>query len=219
MTITPDDPNAKHLASGEPPFYNDQSNFFSFYKIGNIGIIGYSGVGDLERTLSDFKQACAYFADSPPPAGIFILGHWNYANTGVSSGMDTPAIRSQVQKFKGCDIGDSLRYIDGHTHCNVVQERGESSPIGFMSGARGMIDSGKCLPMMGFTFVDSSRDNKLRVYHFHEHGAHAIGGKGHAAIKDCVTNTSSLHACTHLAELWLEADLTPPSDKVELATE
>jgi len=208
FTITPD--NAQPLLGkkkDEPQqFNNDQSNFFWYHKIGNLGFVGYSGVGDLNRTLADFQQACAYFAGSPPPGGIFILGHWNHANAGVSPGMETPAIRRRVLEMKGCDIGDSLRYIDGHVHCNLVQEKGDLQPVGFMSGARGMIDY-HCLPTMGFTFIDSSRDNKLRIFHFHEHGELVKPGEGYSAIFDCVTKTGSLFACTHLAELWLEADL------------
>ncbi len=194
-------------------FYNDQSNFMWYNLLGNLGFISYGGVGSLDRAMSNMREACAYFGRTKP-AFIFLLGHFNEHSNGMEDGMDVPTLRGALAAIPGCDIGDRLKFVDGHQHCNYVQTNGKKEPIGFMSGARGMVadfDSG-CLPMIGFTYIDSSRDGKLRIWYFSEH---TLTSSQYDEILGCVKSTRSLHACTHLATLWLETDLPQNRLKTE----
>ena len=46
--------------------------------------------------------------------------------------MSVPEVYSEISKYPGCDIGDKLKFFDGHTHCNNMQGKGATEEIGFM---------------------------------------------------------------------------------------
>ena len=204
---------------------NRNANFLWYYTLGNLGFIGYNGAATREETLPELRKACRSFLEPDGAAApwarrrrprfVFLLGHWNHDGDGADPGMDVPAIYRELRQMPGCDIGDRLKFFDGHAHCNYVQEQGSREPVGFMVGGRGMIDE-TCLPQSGFTFIDSATDNKLRVYHFAEH---TIAKSTHRAVYDCVRlNRGNVRNCLQHAALWLETDLHSDDEDDELDT-
>jgi len=200
-SISPDiDPHNSSNADGSD-MRNAAENFFWYHKLGNLGFIGYSGAATVNETLEHLQQACAYFETSKP-AFVFIATHWNEPGEGAEEGMQAPTIRNAILEMPGCDLGDRIKYLDGHVHCNAIQENGANEAVGFTIGGRGMWDL-TCLPVAGFLYIDSSRDDMLRVFHFKEH---TLFKNNHPEILACVQQ-QGIGSCTHLAELWLETPL------------
>ncbi|GMI07591.1 hypothetical protein TrLO_g8272 [Triparma laevis f. longispina] len=67
-----------------------------------------------------FEEACSYFKEAGAST-IFALGHWNDGGQTVSPQMSTPDLRTKLSTIEGCDLGESLTYMDGHT---CVGEKG-----------------------------------------------------------------------------------------------
>lgn len=196
------DPDQVQNRSFHNDFKNKARNFLWYHKMGNLGFVGYAGAATLEESMLELREACAYFSESKP-AFIFVLGHWNEAGDGCDDDMTVPAVRQALLEVPGCDVGDRLKFFDGHAHCNVQQGAGALEPVGWTIGGHGMDDL-SCMPQYGFVFVDSSRDSKLRVYYFQEH---TLFSNNYDAILQCVQDKGAIAQCTHLAHLWLETDL------------
>ena len=111
-------------------------NFFSYFEIGNVGFLLFSGGYDYKDTKPYFEEGCAWLKEAKP-AVAFIAGHWNDAGLGCSSQMDVPAVYEEIRGFDGCaqlDQANNLKYIMGHTHCNKVTTK----DVGFMVAGQGM---------------------------------------------------------------------------------
>jgi len=178
---------------------NEASNFVAYHKLGNLGFLTFSGAAKFEDNLPYFKSACDYF-DRTQPAAVFLLGHWNTEGMGCEGDMTTPTVREELMKIPSCArFGERLKYMDGHEHCNYVQAVGKSEPYGFMIGAHGMDDH--CDPQYGFLYVDSTGGRV--ALHYFEVDSEKRGDR-FDAIMDCVNTKGGLHACTGLADTWLD---------------
>ena len=103
-------------------FLNNHTNFVWYNKIGNLGFIGYSGATGFEETKPYFEEACAFMEnEQPAPDVIFLLGHWNQENAGCAVDMETQDVHHAIVTMPGCSGGDRLKYIDGHEHCNLLE--------------------------------------------------------------------------------------------------
>ena len=136
------------------PALATSSNFFSYYMIGNVGVISYSNAASWATMEPSFEEACGYF-EKLAPASVLIMSHWSYANQDGSLD-DAPTITQRLrQTFAGCA---NAMTMFGHSHCNDEN----SSPctnIGegdcYMIGATGMSDSA-CDAHYGFVYLDST---------------------------------------------------------------
>jgi hypothetical protein len=167
--------------------------------IGNLGFIAYVGAASFDESEEYFQAACQYMAETKP-ATVVLLGHWNSNGAGCVANMSVPEVYKEIQKFEGCDIGDKLKYFDGHVHCNKKQGAGHKEEVGFMIGGHGMSGCGQ----YGFGYVDST-GGKLRVWYFEERNA---SEDKYPLLRSCLQqHGGQAGLCLHLAELWLESDL------------
>ena len=67
------------------------SNFFSYYMLGNVGFISYSGAHSYDEMLPYFEEACSYL-DAQAPAAVLLQGHWNTQGLGCPSEMNVPEV-------------------------------------------------------------------------------------------------------------------------------
>ncbi len=167
---------------------NSGSNFLWYNKIGAIGFLGFNGAALPDDEDPYFDEACNYFASSPP-SSIYVLGHWDADSNGI---IGVPDLRAKLATYEGCSkFGDKLKYLDGHTHCNYVQEK----DIGFMIGGHGM---GGCT-QFGFAYVKNDGAGNDSVYYFEEHSASA---DNYDEILSCISS-SGIEGCLSLATKWL----------------
>lgn len=143
----------------------DPSNFFSYYTIGNVGVIGYSDAYDWSSYSSSFQEACGYFGQEKP-AHVLVLAHWSGPDHGCASGMDAPSVLIKVRAIPGCK---SALTVFGHQHCNRRDgnghcQNGTGGVSCFLLGAGGMPDSA-CDAHYGFLYLDSTGPS-LKLLHF-----------------------------------------------------
>jgi len=182
---------------------NKAENFVVYHKLGNVGFLSFSGAASFAESKPYFQQACQYFQKSKP-AVVFLLGHWNSGGMGCEGDMDTPDVRRELLALHECSfLGEKLKYMDGHKHCNYVQDK-DSEPFGFMIGANGMSDA--CEPQNGFLFLDSTY-GRVKLQYF-EVNSQSKGDR-FQQILDCVQHSGGLAGCTSLAETWLDVPATP----------
>ncbi|CAE8598400.1 unnamed protein product [Polarella glacialis] len=191
-------------------FQNVGTNFLVYHKLGNIGFLGFSGAAEFNDTLPHFKEACQYFNESKP-ATVFLLGHWNKDNDGARPGMSVPEVRTELLKLPECAfLGDRLKYMDGHQHCNFVHDKDATGPFGFMIGAHGM-DDDSCEAQAGFLFMDSTK-GRVRLHYFET--ASESRGDRFEEILACVTS-HGLAGCTQLADTWLDIPAAVQESTIE----
>lgn len=206
------DPVASTLASGDDfldfsvdpderaefkTFQNVGTNFLVYHKLGNVGFLGFSGAAPFDEMQPHFEEACTYFQESQP-AVVFLLGHWNQVEMGCEKNMAVPETRAALLSLPECAfLGDRLKYMDGHEHCNYVQEHDEE-PFGFMIGAHGMND--RCQAQYGFLFLDSTQ-GRVKLHYFEL--ASDKRGDRFDEIYECV-EAKGLAECTQYADTWLD---------------
>ncbi|CAJ1385044.1 unnamed protein product [Effrenium voratum] len=187
---------------------NVGTNFLVYHKLGNIGFLGFSGAALFSDMLPYFSEACDYF-EREQPAVVFLLGHWNSKGMGCGTGMSVPAVRKELLALTSCStLGNRLKYMDGHEHCNYVQDN-KTEPVGFMIGAHGMDDSA-CEAQYGFLYLDST-DARVRLYYFEVQSE--SGGDKYDDLLKCVS-TGGLSACTSMAQKWLDVPAEPGTSPV-----
>ncbi|GAB5364000.1 hypothetical protein AAMO2058_000931900 [Amorphochlora amoebiformis] len=153
-------------------------NFQSYFKIGNLGFISYSG---------------AYSKDKVDISSAYILGHWNDDGLGCPSGMEVPSIHASVENIEGCKgLGDKLGYFMGHTHCNVVKEKG----LGFMVAGMGMEGCGN----FGVPIVDST-SGTTKVYYYPIQDVNVEGSDKYSDVVGCF-ESKGVGSCQDLAMVW-----------------
>mmetsp|Transcript_14443 Transcript_14443/g.22783 ORF Transcript_14443/g.22783 Transcript_14443/m.22783 type:complete len:123 (-) Transcript_14443:1899-2267(-) len=120
--------------------------------------------------------------------------------------MTAQSVRRFLLSLDGCNIGDRLKFIDGHTHCNRIQLEGQAEPVGFTIGGHGMLQP---IPhncnQDGFLFLQSSKTS-VQIYYF-ENANIAKGAviDNYDKIYDCVRHRSKLANCVEFAQLWLNS--------------
>eukprot|EP00516_Mucochytrium_quahogii_P008616 CAMPEP_0203748920 /NCGR_PEP_ID=MMETSP0098-20131031/3669_1 /ASSEMBLY_ACC=CAM_ASM_000208 /TAXON_ID=96639 /ORGANISM=" , Strain NY0313808BC1" /LENGTH=539 /DNA_ID=CAMNT_0050637837 /DNA_START=2029 /DNA_END=3645 /DNA_ORIENTATION=- len=205
MSIMPDG-----TTQGHNSVRNSNSNFFFYHKIGNLGFIGYNGVGGKAETDEWLKTACKYFAKGKRPASIFLLQHFNTQEGYLDKGMSSKQVRKRVLKFEGCDIGDRLKYIMGHQHCNYIDEHGEAEPVGFLMGAHGMHNDAPGQPVCnqdGFMYIRTT-DSYLTVYYFENSNFDVKTGKtvdNYDKIIKCIGENGGLSNCVEHGKVWVNS--------------
>lgn len=192
------DPDAEDADSQAslPPL----TNFFSYYKMGNVGFISYSGAHDYISTAPYLEEACDYFNANPPDA-VLLLGHWNSRGLGCSSDMSVPEFYKEILEIPSCSgLGDKLRYVMGHLHCNTVVE----PDVGFMVAGQGMTaEHLECDGKYGLPFVDTYGGN-FSIYYFDIQKYDEYDN--YDVIIDCI-KTNGISQCYHLAEVWTSVPL------------
>lgn len=120
---------------------------------------------------------------------------------GCDEPMDVPDLYARVKAMPGCDaMGDSLRYVMGHTHCNVVT----APEVGFMVAGMGMeafTDPVTCQgggANFGIPVVDTN-GGRVRIHYFPLDTADEYD-----AALSCVQEKGVAN-CYDLATLWLDA--------------
>lgn len=177
------------------------SNFFTYSMIGNVAFISFSGEGSWSQQESYFKEACEYVGEQDPDL-LVLLGHWDADNLGCQSGMAAPEAYNRIMGFSGCgNLGDRVKYFEGHTHCNHITQ----TNTGFMVGSFGMTGCGD----FGIPIMDT-RDGQAVLYYF------LLGSNGRrnskwSAIMDCF-KSSGFSACKHYAQQWMQQDLPSSSN-------
>jgi len=165
------DPDAGATVKGRwPNNLPTADNFLSYYSVGNVGFITYSGAHAWDDYREGvFEEACAYFSgevESDATAVIYLAGHWNRQEMGATAcaqGMDTPSVYRRLSSFKGCDSG-KLRYVAGHEHCNeVMDEDAQGSPVGYLLGGTGVYSGSSGCNIFGFAYTDTSDARELVV--------------------------------------------------------
>jgi len=165
------DPDAGATADARwPNSLPAADNFLSYYSVGNVGFITYSGAHAWDDYRDGaFEEACAYFSgevENDATSVIFLAGHWNQQELGATScapDMDTPSIFQRLSSLKGCDSG-KLRYVTGHTHCNEIMDQdAQGSPIGYLLGGTGVYSGSSGCNSFGFAYTDTSDERELVV--------------------------------------------------------
>jgi hypothetical protein len=83
--------------------------------------------------------------------------------------------------------------MDGHTHCNYVQEK----DVGFMIGGSGMQGCGQ----FGFEYVDST-GGELQIYYFELERVNTTSRSDE--ILNCIEE-KGVSECTSLATIWFDS--------------
>ena len=198
---------------------NTASNLVWYNAIGDTAYIGVSGAFSEQVLSPHLNAACAWLAseierDSSGIRWLFLLGHWDKDTSQQGeqcdpcSHMSTPSIYQRLRNTSGCrEFGNRLKYMDGHTHCNYVQEvdaEGTGEALGLMIGGSGMDGCGQ----FGFEYVDST-ENQLKVFYFE---LEREGSPSRAEeILTCIEK-HGIGNCTELAKVWYDSNSDMHSD-------
>jgi hypothetical protein len=201
---------AKILGAGNLPAVD---NSFFYHQIGNLGFIGFSGAYPLGMLKPRVSEACAWLSTQRGLEAAFLLGHWDKDNDGASNQTSAPGMYEIARGLPGCtELADKgrLKFVMGHTHCNVPHPHGYEE-TGFMVSGQGMQHG--CFPdyesttNYGVPVVDST-GGRLRMWYFPvvamAHGK--VVNDTFDAVHTCVDG-QGWRACTHLAHLWLDQAL------------
>mmetsp|Transcript_91044 Transcript_91044/g.208645 ORF Transcript_91044/g.208645 Transcript_91044/m.208645 type:complete len:607 (-) Transcript_91044:393-2213(-) len=174
------------------------SNSFWYNAVGNVGFIGFSNAYEWWQLEGYFQEACAWAQETQPQL-VVLLGHWDAVNLGCQAGEDTPDVFRKVQSIPACSaLGDSLKYVVGHNHCNEIMQ----ADTGFMLGAFGMSGCGQ----FGLPVLDT-RNNRAKLYYFKM----GTGGQREGqfqAVLDCL-DASGFDGCLQYADTWMDVALAP----------
>jgi hypothetical protein len=155
------------------------SNLFTFNKVGNVVMIGFSGAHDYEAQKSYFEDACEYITAHGADV-VLLLGHWNEPGDGCASSA-VPDVYKDIQSLPQCAAHASkFKFFEGHQHCNQVMEK----DMGFMVGAMGMGDSASCGGVFGVPVVDTT-GGRFRVFYFSIFGPDIEGTNNLQATISC----------------------------------
>merc|ERR1719210_2615203 len=106
--------------------------------------------------------------------------------------MDMPEFYDKVSEVPGCAAfaaAGNLKFIMGHTHCNVPHPHGHVD-TGFMVAGQGMVGCGN----YGFPIVDTT-ENRIRMWHFE-----VVSKTGHDTydeVFDCISK-NGWRQCTDM---------------------
>jgi hypothetical protein len=188
---------------------NVPENFVWYNKMGDVGYLGFNGASLPRDEMAVFERACRWFK-SNKVSSILILGHWNSGDT-PNPYLTTPRLHSLLLEMDGCNIGKSLSFFDGHTHCNHPLNDDGTTALpqegnNFMIGGHGM-SSGVCDGSMGFIMVESGGkgySDGVSVTYFEEVG---IDGNGVTVdrfddLKECVERSGIVACKNEFGEVW-----------------
>lgn len=171
----------------------DNSRYFQ--QMGNVGIIAQSGAFTLEEYEPFVADACKWLATTPGIEVGLLVGHWDNLLLGVQIDMDMPNFFDKVSAVPGCDTfakAGNLKFIMGHTHCNMPHPHGRVDS-GFMVAGQGMVGCGN----YGIPVFDTT-GGRTRVFYFD-----TSSDEKYDAVMACVP-AKGWRACIHLADVWLD---------------
>jgi hypothetical protein len=181
----------------------DFSNFFFYNTIGSVGYIGYSGAHFLSDLMPHLQEACTYFA-AQNTSWVFLVGHWNTEGDGSALNMTTNYLyRATLLQLDGCkQLGSHrIKYMLGHTHCNVIDEVNR----GFMIGGFGMGGSLSDCADFGLPYIESTA-RTLEVTYFPITHRFDMWDDQYDAVLNCI-QTVGLANCKELGRTWLKQSL------------
>ena len=192
------DPDAEGME--EPDRRAAAHNFHLVQKVGNVGMIGFTGAGTWAEQKQLFSDACTALSTDDVEI-IMVFGHWDIPvfdlPNGLEPGMSVEGIHMRLRTLPACRVIPAVKfkYVYGHTHCNRMMIRDTS----YLVAGQGMDGCGQ----YGFPVFDTT-GGTFRVYHFLVQDL-LRGVDNYKEIKDCI-DSSSVTACYHLAEEWTVAD-------------
>jgi hypothetical protein len=99
------DPSAGHLLlGGRPPAID---NSFSYFQVGNVGVIGFTAAYTINEILPRLEEACAWLPTQQGLELAILVGHWDTHNTGATKDTSTPGAYEHARLLAGCDAFDS----------------------------------------------------------------------------------------------------------------
>jgi hypothetical protein len=202
------DPGAGHtFYGGNLPAIE---NAFHYHQIGNLGIAAFSGAYSIEETQPLMEEACAWLGQQHASANMtvaMLTAHWDTAGLGCDQDLALPELYDLMKVIPGCDGFDKrgmLKFVMGHTHCNVPHPHGKVD-TGFMVAGMGMGGCGN----YGIPLFDTTAE-RVRVWHFEVVSKN--GTDHYDRIMSCLTapeNAEGWRGCTHYADLWLDQPIVP----------
>ena len=190
----------------------DQSNFFWYHQLGNVGFLGFSGAASLNVTRPYLEEACASFAGANvSPQLIFVVGHWTLSgHSGCAADMGTPDVWALVKKLPGCDGDVPVKYLMGHDHCNKLMVD-DGQVQGYLVGASGAgwgpsnpvgHEKPNPCPYVGFIYFDSTHGREeVTLFNVFNNGTSVF-----PELRQCFAE-HGIGACTHLGEVWTNVTL------------
>eukprot|EP00929_Paragymnodinium_shiwhaense_P034023 TRINITY_DN1855_c0_g2_i1.p1 TRINITY_DN1855_c0_g2~~TRINITY_DN1855_c0_g2_i1.p1 ORF type:complete len:512 (-),score=82.58 TRINITY_DN1855_c0_g2_i1:377-1912(-) len=176
------------------PAAADNSRYF--HQIGNVGIIAQSGVFTEEEYLPFMKRACSWLSSTPDIEVGMIVGHWDVQENGAQKDMDVPSFFDIMKTLDGCDAfnaAGNLKFVMGHTHCNVPHPHGHND-TGFMVAGQGMEGCGN----FGVPVVDTT-EGRTRVLFFN-----TTTDEQYTAVLSCVQGKGWRACAESFATTWLD---------------
>jgi hypothetical protein len=196
-------------------------NSLFYHQMGNVAFIGYSGAYGLDALMPAMREACAWLPTQRGVDWAVLLGHWDFGNLGATPETASPGMYEHVRSLPGCDGFEAkrrLKFVTGHTHCNVPHPHGHNG-TGFMVAGQGMVDPG-CLDRpdgsrYGVPVFDTT-EGRLRFWYFGidkpigqpASSDKRVSDRRYDELIGCVRQ-GGWRSCTHLAELWLDQPLSP----------
>ena len=183
-------------------------NSFFYNQVGNVGFIGYSGAYKYDELMALMTEACAWLPTQPGLELAVLLGHWDTAGLGATSKTAAPGLYDHVKGLPGCaalDVKRQLKFVMGHTHCNVPHPHGHVD-TGFMVAGMGMQPSAGVCPSnsnYGIPVLDTT-GGRVQLWYFPVVAENKTDT--YDAVHDCVSG-KGWRQCTHLAVSWLDQPL------------
>lgn len=193
------DPTNKYTW-GPPPV--DEKNAIWWVKIGNLGILGYSGAYRWDQYEGYVDQACQAFSNDEGVKFLLVLSHWDNRDTsyGEQWEMDAPSFVGKMKNMGSCaPLKYRLKYIDGHDHNNVCYSDG------WKIGANGY-DGGGWGGKVGQLYVRTTDSGETQAWYIEFSNK---GSSHYDQFLNCV-KAKSLDRCLDQPNVWLWFDSGPP---------
>lgn len=178
-------------------------NFFFYYHIGPVGMIGFSGAHFLSDLTPKLEEACQYMQEHDV-SWVLLLGHWNSAGSGAVLNMTTNYLyHSTLLQLPGCrELGTRrIKYLLGHTHCNVIDDVDR----GFMIGGFGMGGGKQDCGDFGVPYIEATEQQLLITYFPITHRFNWWDDQ-YDAVMACI-KAGGLSTCRSLGRIWLNATI------------
>lgn len=196
-----ENPSGKQNAS-PPPFAAENGIFW--YKIGNVGVLGYSGAYYWDTYEPYVDQMCQQFSNDDGVKFLIVVSHWDALTNGygVQWEMDAPSFLKKMKAMGSCSsFKYRTKYVDGHDHTNKVYDDG------FKIGANGY-DSGGYWGAVGDLYLKTDDEGRLWAYYLEfSNGPNSEFD----SLLDCIKKNHLDGCLTHSAvTLWFDSG--PPVD-------
>lgn len=181
-------------------------NHFWYNQVGNVGMVGQSGVYSLADAKPFMAEACAWLGTQRGLDVAILLGHWDAGGLGADDDMAMPSWYEEMSKLPGCDAFEArgmLKFFQGHTHCNDPHPHGKVD-AGFRVAGQGMSGCSGA-SAYGIPIVDTTAD-RVRVWYFA-----ADTEAKYDAVVQCVQK-KGWRQCTDLAVSWLDQPVVPATE-------